>query len=187
MTTPAPLPPGAVTARRIRRLALVVRGLVAFGALVLLGAVVALWVDPGYALAQIRHDAQLGELAALDATSRLRCVAWMCVPAAVAMMMLLRLWQLFGEYAQGRIFGVRALDRLRGFAGWTMAAAVLSPIDGAVVSVLATWNRAVSQRELNIYISSEDYGLLLFGAALLAIASVMTESTRLAEDNAGFV
>jgi hypothetical protein len=187
MTTPAPLPPGAVTARRIRRLSLVVRGLVAFGALVLLGALAALWLNPDYALAQIRRDAELADLVALDAASRLRCVAWMCVPAAAAIMMLLRLWQLFGEYAQGRIFGMRALDRLRGFARWTMAAAVLSPIEGAVLSVLATWHRAIGHRQLNVYISSEDYALLLFGAALLAIASVMAEAARLAEDNAGFV
>ncbi|HEX7690605.1 MAG TPA: DUF2975 domain-containing protein [Burkholderiaceae bacterium] len=187
MTTPAPLPPGAVTAHRIRRLSLLVRGLVAVGALVLAVAVAALWIDPAYALAQIRRDSHLDDIAQLDAVSRLRCVAWMCVTAAVAMMMLLRLWQLFGEYAQGRIFGLRALDRLRGFARWTMAAAVLSPIDGAVVSVLATWNRAIGHRELNVYVSSEEYALLLFGAALLAISSVMTEAARLAEDNAGFV
>jgi hypothetical protein len=187
MTLPAPLAPGAAAAPRIRRLSQVVRGLVAFGALALLGVLAALWISPDYALLQIRHDAQLDDLARLDAASRLRCVAWMCVPAAVALMVLLRLWQLFGEYAEGRIFGPRALDRLRGFARWTMAAALISPVEGAVLSVLATWQRSVGYRQLNLYVSSEDYALLLFGAALLAIAGVMTEAARLADENAGFV
>jgi hypothetical protein len=34
---------------------------------------------------------------------------------------------------------------------------------------------------------SDDYMLLLLGVVLLAIASVMTEAARIAEDNEGFV
>ena len=81
----------------------------------------------------------------------------------------------------------RALESLRSFARWMTAAAIVSPLSNAVLSVLATLGNAPGHRQLSVNISSEDYVMLLFGGVVLAISSVMAEAARLAEDNAGFV
>ena len=184
----APPPLAAPSARRIRRLAGVLRAMIAIGALLLLALAAALWVRPDIALREILEAAQIQarDIERFE-LARTGCTLWMMVPLVVAEMVLLRLWQLFGEYRAGRIFGARALAALRGFSAWTMAAAVLSPLHGAVLSVLATMGNAPGHRTLTVHVSSNDYALLLFGAAMLAISGVMAEAARLAEDNAGFV
>ena len=100
---------------------------------------------------------------------------------------LLRLWQLFDEYALGRVFSQRALVSLRGFARCILAIGFVAPLYGAVLSVIATWDRAPGTRELNLQFDSDNYAMILLGAVLLAIAGVMAEAARVAEDNAGFV
>ena len=109
------------------------------------------------------------------------------LPLGLTLLALQRLWGLFGEYALGRVFSHRALLCLRGFARSVLALAIVSPVYGAVLSVIATWHNAPGTRQLNINFTSDDYGMLLLGAVLLAISSVMAEAARVAEDNAGFV
>jgi len=56
-----------------------------------------------------------------------------------------------------------------------------------VLSVLMTMDRAPGTRELNVGFDFDNYAMILLGAVMLAIASVMAEAARVAEDNAGFV
>jgi hypothetical protein len=171
---------------RLRRMAILVRVLIAIGALLLVGATLWVWVLPGHAASHIKEAASV-DLGTLTLRSRVTGGLWSLVPTGIALLALLRLWQLFGEYAAGQVFGRRALVSLRGFARCVLAMGIVSPLYGAVLSVLMTWDRAPGTRELNMQFDSSNYATVLVGAVMLAIASVMAEAARVAEDNAGFV
>jgi hypothetical protein len=180
---PSPLPPQA----SLHRTARLARWLVlAGGALFTLNAV-GMWLFPGYALHIVQSQTQAGVIGPLTLRTRVMLALWDLPSLAVILMALLRLWQLFGEYLQGRVFSARALASLRGFARWVLAAAFLSPVYRAVLSVLVTLQNGPGKRELTINLSSDDYLMLLIGVVLLAISSVMAEAARIAEDNEGFV
>ena len=172
---------------RLRRLAWIVRGLIAFGAVGLVAALAWTWADPTRASAQLKEVSSLCDVPGLTVRAHLLGAAWSLLPLAVSLLGLQRLWLLFGEYAQARVFSHRALLCLRDFARCILALAVLSPVYGAVLSVIATWANGPGKRQLNVNVTSDDYVMLLFGAVLLAISTVMAEAARVAEDNEGFV
>ncbi len=172
--------------RRLRRLALFVRVLIVLGAVLLLGCYVWIWLVPGHVHSQIKESTGI-EIDSMPLHSQLAGALWTLVPTGLWMLALYRLWQLFGEYALGRVFSRRALVSLRGFARCALATAFAEPVYGAVLSVIATIDRKPGSREINVAYTSNDFTMLLIGAVLLAIATVMAEAARVAEDNAGFV
>ena len=187
MKPPAFSPPRTSPQAGIQRTARVVRALVAVGATVFALNAVATWIFPDYARNIISTQSNGAAVGSLAGWPRVAYVLWDIPSLAVILVALWRLWRLFGEYLHGRIFSAQALTSLRGFARWTLAAAFWSPIYRAVLSVIATWGNGPGKRELDINLSSDDYMVLLLGVALLAIASVMVEAARIAEDNEGFV
>ena len=188
MTAPALSPPRSPPRSRFRRIALVARWLVRAAPRCSAPNALGTWIFPDYAAA---HHRQPGERhtcwPARAAGTRVAYVLWDLPSLAVILAALWRLWQLFGEYLHSRIFSARALTSLRGFARWMLAAAFWSPVYRAVLSVIVTWNNGPGKRELTLNLSSDDYLVLLLGVVLLAIASVMVEAARIAEDNEGFV
>ena len=171
---------------RLRRLALAVRVLIVVGVLLLVGCYAWIWLVPGHAHTQVKEAAGI-DIDQLALHTQVAAALWTLVPIAIWLVALQRLWQLFGEYAQGRVFSHRALVSLRGFARCALATAFAEPVYGAVLSVIVTFDRKPGTRELNLSFSSNDYTMLLIGAVLLAVANVMAEAARVAEDNAGFV
>ncbi|NRF67622.1 DUF2975 domain-containing protein [Aquincola sp. S2] len=97
------------------------------------------------------------------------------------------LWRLFGEYKAGRVFGLDAQRHLRGFAAVMLASALLAPLLRAAVGVALTLGNPPGQRMLVLTLSWNDYIAILCGAVLLAIAAVMADAVRLAEENESFV
>jgi hypothetical protein len=185
--TPLPrpgLPPALQT--RLRRMATIVRILIALGAVGLLASTAWIWLFPGHAHSQIKEAADV-DIDQMALHTQVMGGLWTLLPVGIALLGLHRLWRLFGEYALGRVFSQAALFSLRGFARCVLAMAFVSPLYGAVLSVIVTFDRVPGTRQLNIAASSTDYAMLLIGAVLLAIASVMAEAARVAEDNAGFV
>ncbi len=172
--------------QRLRRLAAIVRFLIVTGALLLLGTYVWIWLVPGHAQSQIKEAAAV-DIDHMPPYMQALGAAWTLVPIGIWLFALQQLWQLFGEYALGNVFSRRALESLRGFARCALATAFAEPVYGGVLSVIVTSDRKPGTRELNLAFTSNDYTMLLIGAALLAIASVMAEAARVAEDNAGFV
>ena len=171
---------------RLRRMALFVRALIVIGVVATMGCLVWIWVVPGHAQSQVKEAAGV-DIDQMALHTQVAGGLWTMLPAGIALLGLYRLWQLFGEYALGRVFSHRALVSLRGFARCLLATAFTSPIYGAVLSVIVTFDRKPGTRLLNLQFSSNDYTMLLIGAVLLAVASVMAEAARVAEDNAGFV
>ena len=171
---------------RMRRMAFIVRILILLGAVLLVACTTWIWVVPGHAHSQVKEvtDVDTDQMAL---HTQVIGGLWTLLPVGIVAVGLLRLWQLFGEYGLGRVFSHRALVSLRGFARCVLATAFASPLYGAVLSVIVTFDRTPGTRQLNLHFGSTDYTMLLIGAVLLAIASVMAEAARVAEDNAGFV
>lgn len=172
--------------KRLRRMAWLVRILIVIGALSAVGCTLWVWVVPGHAHSQIKEAAEV-DIDQMALHTQVAGGLWTLLPIGIVLLSLHRLWRLFGEYAQARVFSQRALLNLRGFARCVLAMAFTSPIYGAVLSVIVTFDRKPGTRELNLSFTSGDFAMLLIGAVLLAIASVMAEAARVAEDNAGFV
>jgi hypothetical protein len=172
--------------KRLRRMAMVVRALILFGAIALVTTLAWVWIVPGHAHAQVKEAAGV-DIDQMALHTQVIGGLWTLVPVGVILLGLQRLWALFGEYAFGRVFSQRALVSLRGFARCVLATGIVSPLYGGVLSIIVTFDRAPGTRQLNLALSSNDYAMILIGAVLLAISSVMAEAARVAEDNAGFV
>ena len=187
MKLPALAPPKSSPQARFRRIANFARGLILVGGALLATNTVLAWFQPQYAATAIKVQTEVAILGPLTLQTRVFAGLWDLVSITVPLVALVHLWNVFGEYAQSRIFSVRALASLRSFARWMLATALLTPVFRAVMSVIATWQNGHGQRELNLTISSDDYMTLLFGVVTLAISSVMVEAARIAADNEGFV
>ncbi len=125
----------------------------------------------------------------LPVTPQLRwAVATALLPAvALTLFGLTQLWKLFDDYARGHVFTETAALRLRRLGIVAMLVGVVKPLTGAALSLVLSWHNPPGERALTLSLSSDDYVSLLAGAVLLAIASVMREATRLAQENAEFV
>jgi hypothetical protein len=184
--TPAPAPV-ALLKQRLRRTTTFVRTLIVLGAVALLAHTAWAWISPERALEEFTKISATPHVDRITLQAQVLGALWTLLPVGIILLGLLRLWQLFSEFREGRVFSLRALASLRGFARCLVASAVVAPIYGSVLSVIVTWVNGPGRRELTLQVSSDDYTLLLLGAVLLALSSVMTEAARVAEDNAGFV
>jgi hypothetical protein len=187
MTTPALAPPKTSPQARFRRIARFVRALIVVGIALLAANTIAMWFLPDYAVKIIKTETDVDTIAHFTLQTRILFAVWDLLSSAVVLTALVHLWRLFGEYLHARVFSARALASLRGFARWMLLAAAVSPIYRAVLSVIVTWQNGPGHRQAVVNLSSDDYTILLFGAVILAISSVMAEAARIAEDNEGFV
>jgi Protein of unknown function (DUF2975) len=194
MTLASPISaPGEATglAVRLRKLSWLLR------LLILAGTALALWQPLCMALAEPALVKRVlgdggGELARLlvgEVTPRirLRLVAVSLPGTLLALAALWQLWRLFSHYGRGQVFGRAALGHLQRF-GWLMVALALTgPLSHGLRSVALTLDNPPGQRHLVLSYSSNDYVLLLLALVFVAIARVMSEAVRVAEENEQFV
>jgi hypothetical protein len=109
------------------------------------------------------------------------------LPVSLGLTALWQLWQLFGAFAAGHALTPTAQQHLRRFAVALFALAVCEPIYRAAMSVLFSLGNPPGQRQLIIGLSSHDYLQVLLALVLLAIAIVMGDAVRAAEENRAFV
>jgi hypothetical protein len=179
----APLP-----SRTLARLARLVRALVVLGAAVLAVVPPWVWSSPEWVRLHAQRNLGLEALPQSLGPGTLWLHALVGLPAlATGFFLLWQLWRLFGEYGQGRVLGRAAVQHLRRFASGVLALGVLGPLTETLSVLVLTWHNPPGQRQLVINLSSDDYLHVLLGAVLLAIALVMAEAVRVAEENAEFV
>ena len=182
----ASAPPAGL--QHVRRTALCVRLLVALAALALVALPAALLMNPEFlALVALRVPGLEHRTVDPTLATRAFAAAAMLPVLLVSLFGLGQMWQLFGGYARGEVFTTAAATRLRRLALVLMSLCLVKPLTGALMSVALTINSPPGQRLVAVGLSSDDYLLLLMGAVLLAIASVMREAARLAAENAEFV
>lgn len=172
----------------LRALVRLVRALALLGALLLCVLPVLFWLDPGWVRTAGAEIAGLGaHPLTLDGRALALGAAIGLLPLLLGLATLWQLWQLFGEYGAGRVFGRPAQRRLRGFALGVLALALSAPLLRAALGVALTLGNPPGQRLLVVGVGWSDYLTILGGFVLLAIAIVMDQAVRLAEDHEGFV
>jgi hypothetical protein len=113
--------------------------------------------------------------------------AIIAVPVGV---LLFGLWQaraLFADFAGGRVFTLANTRRLRDFAACVLAQAILGPLSSAAVFLALTYSNPPGSGQFAISLSLDNYVALIIGGVLLAVAWVMVEATRIADEHASFV
>ena len=179
---------GAARQARLRRLCLWVRALVLLGAIGQVAVLGSFWASPDWiARAAPQMTDLAGQAITLDARARWLGAAASLLPLALCWYGLWQLWQLFGHYARGQALTAEAQQPLQRFAWALLLMAPAGPLFRAALGVALTLGNPPGQRMLSIGISSNDYLLLLVGLVLLAIATVMAEAVRAAEENRQFV
>lgn len=118
---------------------------------------------------------------------RRRAVIVSLLPVLAGLYALGCLWRLFGRYARGEVFSATSVRWFARFAYGLLAYWFVHVANRALMSVALSWDNPSGQRVLLVGIGSDDYVLLLFGAVLAAVAKVMQQAARMAEDNAAIV
>jgi hypothetical protein len=119
-----------------------------------------------------------------------RLIAGAAITAVPVGVLLFGLWQvrtLFFNFANGQVFTLASARLLRDFAGSVLAQAILGPISSTALMLAFTLNNPPGKSQLVISLSVHDYLALIVGGVLLAVAWVMVEATRIADENASFV
>jgi hypothetical protein len=171
-----------------RRLSQGVRVLAAWGALCLVVVPAVFWLSPEW-VADVGPSlpGMMGQPVTVDARA-LALGALASLPGiAVALWMLWQVWQLFGQYLLGKVFGRQALQHLRSFAWALLFTAMLAPVQRTAVALALTIGNPPGQRLFVFTVEWQDYLLVLVAAVMLAIATVMAEAVRLAEENDTFI
>ncbi len=134
--------------------------------------------------------ARLGEAGRDLALTPGRVAAGAAITAIPVGVLLFGLWQaraLFANFAEGRVFTLDSARRLRDFAASVLAQAVLGPISSTALLLAFTFDNPPGSRQLGIALSTNDYLALVVGGVLLAVAWVMVEAARIADEHASFV
>jgi hypothetical protein len=170
----------------LARVVLVVRALCVLGALSLIAVPLWFWASPEAIESLAPSMVGVTEMR-IDARAQWLGGALSLLPVSLGLYALWQLWRLFTEYAAGRVFGRTALVHLRRFAWALLGTALLAPLVRAATSVALTLGNPPGRRLLVVGFSWNDYMAVLLAAVLIAIATVMAEAVRVAEENEGFV
>ena len=173
---------------RLRRFSKAMAMLTTLGMLLIAVAVILVFLIPDWTrnlllarLGQAGHDLSL---------SPGRLIAGAAITAVPVGVLLFGLWQvraLFLNFANGHVFTLASARLLRDFAGAVLAQAILGPVSSTALMLAFTLNNPPGSRQLVIALSVHDYLALIVGGVLLAVAWVMMEATRIADENASFV
>jgi len=173
---------------RIRRLAFWLRLMCVLGAAAVLLIPLQLWTSDSWLLHVARHQWEAGQQPLnLSPLTRGLGLAIAALPGSAALLALWQLWSLFGCYARGQIFSAEPVQRLRRMGLALVALAPALPLSHTLSVLALTWQNPPGQRVLVLALAFQHYLALLFGLVLLAMATVMAEAARVAEENAGFV
>lgn len=168
------------------RVVFVVRALCVLGALSLIAVPLWFWSSPE-AIESLAPSMVGAKEMTIDGRAQWLGGALSLLPVSLGLYALWQLWRLFGEYAAGRVFGRTALAHLRRFAWALLGTALLAPLVRAATSVALTLGNPPGRRMLVVGFSWNDYMAVLLAAVLIAIATVMAEAVRVAEENESFV
>jgi hypothetical protein len=172
----------------MKGLARAVQVLALLGACGLLQYAVQLAWAPGLMIEYVLHEV-MPELPYRTPDGLTLAVLWvsLSLPLVAGLMLLWHVWRLFGHYAAGRVFDLASVRHLQ-WLGWgllTLAAA--RPLSHTLAVLALSWHNPPGQRQLLVAINSDHYALLMLGLVLVAMARIMRESVRVAQENAEFI
>jgi hypothetical protein len=147
------------------------------------------------ALAPIYPEWLFGEAArTLDVTLRdlpfgqmVAAVLTIGVGIVASVLMMLSLNRMFAGFAAGRVFGAETSRHLRTAATWAVVGLVTDIAARPLISLLLTIDRGPGHRTLMLGVGSHDLVNLIFAGTMLAMAHVLAQAGRIADDNATIV
>jgi hypothetical protein len=110
-----------------------------------------------------------------------------CLPMGIMMYGVWRLRLLFGLYRTGALFTPAIACHIQVFAAMLMLKVVTSPIVDIFLSLFLTMNNPAGERSISISLGSDDLSVLFLSGVMFAVAWIMREGQRLAEENAEFI
>jgi hypothetical protein len=180
--------PEAPVSDRLARFSRAMALVTSIGIALVLVAMVLAFVIPEWtrnlALARV---GQPGEPLSFTLSNRLAGAAVVVLPVGVLLFGLWEIRALFHMFANGQVFTETAARHLQRFAAAILAQSLLGPLSSTGLLLAFTFNNPPGRRLLGFALSIDDYIALIVGGLLLAIAWVMREAARLAEENARFV
>lgn len=169
---------------RIRRLSLIMQGVVILGALFAELGLAWVWLSPAIIESFVLPRLELSSAdIVLDGRTRLFGFLISSLPLTVVFYALYQAFCLFAGYRRGEIFTVRAAERLRHIALAVVAAVFMSPFVQAALSAALSFGAAPGKRAITMSFSLQDYLVATLGGLLLAIAYVMAEAVRIEKEN----
>ena len=135
---------------------------------------------------QLHH---LGATLAGNIPLRWRLVALLAaaVPTGIAVWGLLALHRLFRLFTDGRFFSPLALDALQSVTASVFWYVVVAFFSEAPISMALTAGNPPGQHYISFSIGLGDIAVLFLGGATLVIGRVMSEASRMAEENESIV
>ncbi|WP_315811021.1 DUF2975 domain-containing protein [Bradyrhizobium sp. SZCCHNR2028] len=174
--------------RRLRHFSRVMAWITGLGIVLIAAATCLVFMIPEWTRGLLL--ARLGTAGAELQTTPDRVLLGAAVTAIPVGVMLYGLWRvraLFLDFAEGMVFTLATARRLRDFAVTVLAQALLGPLSSTALLIAFTISNPPGSRQLGIALSVNDYIALIVGSVLLAVAWVMAEATRIAEENASIV
>lgn len=130
---------------------------------------------------------EIGTRLPLDAGNQALAAVIITVPVAVMLWGLVNVRALFAEFARGQVFTTTAAAYLQRFGIAVLAQGLLGPVTATALALALSLSNPPGQRLLVLTFSSNDYVSVIVGGVLVAVAAVMREAVRLADENASFV
>ncbi|MFG6416437.1 DUF2975 domain-containing protein [Roseateles sp. DC23W] len=172
--------------RRIRRLSWVVRLLSLAGALFIGTMPFLFWAQPDWVAEVVTQQWGIPKIQ-LDMQARLGAMLASLLPAGVVVFALSQMWALFGCFARGELLAKLPASHLRRIGVALCLLAAAQPVGRTLAILALTLGNPEGERQLWLGLSSDHYLSLLFGLLLLALAQVLHEAARVADENAEFV
>ena len=169
--------------RRLRAVSRVMTIAVAVGMAALVVLAVMVFLVPVVTKATIIPEIMPFGITEISPRARLLGLLVLCLPLAVFLYGLNEMRLLFAQYATGDVLTVGAAHRLKLIAWATVIGAVLRAPTRAGLYLALSIDQMDLPPRLPVRINAADFTFLLFGLLLLAVAWVMAEAARIAEDH----
>ncbi|MFQ6548204.1 DUF2975 domain-containing protein [Aestuariibius sp. 2305UL40-4] len=108
-------------------------------------------------------------------------------PLLITLFVLDQMRRLFAAYQANRIFVAESAGHLRWIGIGLVTLAISQIIVNSIQILLLTWSNPPGQRSLTVGFSDAEIGFLLAGGFVTLIGWIMSEATRLADENRTFV
>ncbi|WP_420134929.1 DUF2975 domain-containing protein [Rhodopseudomonas sp.] len=184
----APLGLADPAAARLVRLSRAMEWVTTIGIVLIVALIAAAFLVPSWTRNLLLT--KLGEIGArlpLDSGNQALAAVIIAVPVVVMLWGLVNVRALFAEFARGRVFTAAAATHLQRFGIAVLAQGLLGPVTATALALALSLSNPAGQRMLVLTFSSNDYVSVIVGGVLIAVAAVMREATRLADENASFV
>lgn len=172
----------------LKGLARAVQVLAVLGAIGLAQYAVQLAWSPDMMIGYVLHEV-MPEMTYATPDVLTLAVLWasLSLPLLAGLFLLWHVWRLFGHYAVGRVFELAAVRHLQWLGSGLLFLSAARPLSHTLAVLVLTWHNPPGQRQLLVGISSDHYTLLMLGLVLVAMARIMRESARVAQENAEFI